>query len=200
MSMKLHKPDDCCASHSGGLAASPRAASMLAHLLTNHALRHGEVIYLAIKPSLWFILLSSMKFIAAALIVTIAANVYDGASAHRSISYWGAALFVIFGRLTWATLQWMGRLYVLTDQRIIRVQGVFTIDVFDCPLRRVARVDVLRSTRERIFRLGTMHITPAEQSLPLAQWQMVRKPDEIHAEIIDAIERNRRFGGMIKAA
>ncbi|MCS7034880.1 MAG: hypothetical protein NZ561_12935, partial [Phycisphaerae bacterium] len=65
---------------------------------------------------------------------------------------------------------------------------------------QVARVDVIRSTRERIFRLGTMHITPVDPAKPLAQWQMVSRPEEVHAQILDAIERNRRFSGMIKAA
>ena len=77
---------------------------------------------------------------------------------------------------------------------------MFQIDVFDCLLRQVARVDIFRSTRERIFRLGTMHITPTDQNQPLAQWQMVARPDDVHAQIIDAIERSRRCGGMIKAA
>jgi PH (Pleckstrin Homology) domain-containing protein len=209
MSAPAHRDDradragHCCPTESNGgglIAAPPRASSMLGTLLADHALRNGEVIYLAIKPSLWFILLSSLRFIAAVLIVAIAAAIIDLRFENRHLFYWEAALFVIFGRLTWATLQWMGRLYLLTDQRILRLEGVLHIDVFDCTLRQVARVDVIRSTRERIFGLGTLHITPSNQSLPFAQWQMISRPDDVHARVVDAIERNRRCGGISAAA
>jgi hypothetical protein len=89
----------------------------------------------------------------------------------------------------------MGRMYVLTDQRILRVQGVFQLDVFDCPLRKVARIDLVHSTRERIFRLGTIVISPSDHALPIAQWQTVARPQQVYARIMDAIDRNRRVGG-----
>src|SRR5205823_8176791 len=40
----------------------------LAVLLTRHVLRDGELVILLLKPSLWFILLSSLRFAAIVLI------------------------------------------------------------------------------------------------------------------------------------
>lgn len=203
--MRLHRTDepsrsrrvkDCVASESDGLLAiTPQAGSTLATLLSTHALRDGEIVWMALKPSVWFILLSSLRFIAGVLILACAALLVDWRGEGGRVPVIEATLFLVFGRLTIAMLQWMGRLYVLTDQRILRVQGVFQVDVFDCPLRKLARVDLVHSTRERIFRLGTIVITPAETSLPIAQWQMVARPRQVLARIADAIDRQRHSGG-----
>jgi len=204
--MRLHRepdaPDSACAHSSTSSAAltRPWGNAVLATLLARHALRDGEIIHLAIKPSLWFVLLSSLRFIAATLICTIAVAMIDSRFDEHHSYYWEAAAFVAFGRLTWAALNWMSKLYVLTDQRIIRIEGVFSLNVFDCPLRKVARVDIVRSTRERIFRLGSMHISPLDQSQPPAQWQMVARPNEVQARIVDAIERHRNSTGNMFAA
>ena len=207
--MRIHRPDhpprtdlkDCCPTQSDGLLAiTPEAGSTLATLLSTHALRDGEIIWLALKPSVWFILLSSLRFIAAVLIAACAAALLDWRADGFRFPLIEATLFLIFGRLTWATLQWMGRLYVLTDQRILRVQGVFQLDVFDCPLRKVARADLFRSTRERVFRLGTIVITPSDVSFPIAQWQMVSRPRQVLARIADAIDRQHHTGGNVIAA
>lgn len=200
----VNRTGDCCPSQSegcGALIAQPIAVSPLATLLAGHALRDGEIIYLAIKPSRWFIVLSGLRFIASVLILAIAATVIDSRMDSGSRwYYWEAALFLIFGRVTWATLQWMARLYVLTDQRILRIEGVFQVDVFDCPLREVGRVDVVRCTRERLFGLGTIVISRQPENAPAALWQMVCKPVEVQARIADAIERNRRGNSLFAAA
>lgn len=201
--MRIHRPDappptglnDCCPTQSDGLLAiTPQAGSTLATLLSTHAVRDGEIVWLALKPSVWFILLSSLRFIAAVLIAACAVALWDWRADGFRFPLIEATLFLIFGRLTWATLQWMGRLYVLTDQRILRVQGVVQVDVFDCPLRKVARADLFRSTRERVFRLGTIVITPSDTQLPIAQWQMIAQPREVLGRIAEAIDRQRHAG------
>src|SRR6478735_5083485 len=55
-------------------AASPTAAvTPLGALLARHIVRDGEVVLLVLKPSLWFILLSSLRFIAVVLIFALGA-------------------------------------------------------------------------------------------------------------------------------
>lgn len=191
---------ECCPSQSeGGVIGVQTPRSALATLLAGHALRHGEIVHLAIKPSRWFILLSGLKFIAVVLILAIAAAVVDArVDTPGRLFYWEVAMFLICGRLTWAVLQWVSRLYILTDQRIMRIQGVFELEVFDSPLRRVTRVDVARCARERIFRLGTIVINTADA--PAALWTMIRQPGEVHARIIDAIARSQHNSNLNAAA
>src|SRR5687768_13004955 len=55
-----------------GAAVSPAATvTPLGALLARHVIRDGEVVLLALKPSMWFILLSSLRFIGVVAILTL---------------------------------------------------------------------------------------------------------------------------------
>jgi hypothetical protein len=92
-------------------------------------------------------------------------------------------------------LQWMGRLYVLTDMRILRLSGVFNINIFDCPLRKVARTRVVRSMRERLLRLGSIEVTPCDADCPPGIWNTIAKPDLVNDQIVAAINRAKAGRG-----
>ena len=59
----------------------------------------------------------------------IAATLFDPHLPGQNFVYQESGLFVIAGRIVWASLQWMGQLYLLTDRRIVRVCGVFSKDI-----------------------------------------------------------------------
>jgi hypothetical protein len=111
----------------GAAAAAPPFSPSLATLLATHILRDGELVLLILKPSLWFVLLSSLRFIAGVLILTIAAKIFDSHLPGPNRDYLETGLTIIAARLMWATLQWMGRLYILTDLRILCVWGIFNV-------------------------------------------------------------------------
>lgn len=163
----------------------------LGTLLVSHILQDGEVVLLILKPSMWFIVLSSLRFVAAVLILLVSIMLLDQQLPGHNKHYIEAAALVVAGRIMWAVLQWMGRLYILTDMRIARIAGVFNVNIFDCPLRRVGHTRIVRSMRERIFRLGTIEIVPADDSSAPAQWQMVARPRRVHERILEAIDRAR---------
>ena len=142
--------------------APARATSSLAALLTGHILQDGELILLILKPSRWFILLSSLRWAAAIGILMVAAKVYGDALPGKNGLYLEAGIFVIAGRIMFAVLQWMSRLYVLTDMRIVRLTGIFTPTLFDCPLRKVQLTRVSYTTRERVLGLGSIEILSAD--------------------------------------
>lgn len=166
----------------------------LAALLTGHILQDGELVLIILKPSRWFILLSTLRFAAVVAILMIGSKVFDEHLPGRALVYVEIGALLIAGRFFWATLQWMGRLYILTDLRIVRLEGVFSIDIYDCPLRKVARTRLLFSTRERLTRLGTVEIQPADDDMKLGYWQMIRRPQAVHDQIVAAINRARQGG------
>ena len=174
--------------------AAPARVSSLAALLTGHLLQNGEIVLLVCKPSLWFIVLTSLRWAAVIAILLVAAKIYDQKLPANNALYVEAGVFVLAGRIMWAIVQWMGRLYVLTDLRILRLAGIFSVDIFDCPLRRVARTRIVYTTRERITRLGTIEIIPDDEKIPVAQWQMVAKPLVVHDQIIAAVNRAKQGG------
>ena len=173
-------------------AAAQPARSGLAALLSSHVLRDGEIVLLILKPSLWFIVLNSALFAAIAIIAASAGYLAVGRVMSRSRFFFDAAAILIVARMMWATLQWMGRLYVLTDQRILRFAGVFFTDVFDCPLRKVAAARRTATVNERILALGSIEILPSDDRRLPTSWQTISRPKEIHAVVVAAITKARQ--------
>jgi hypothetical protein len=195
------KPQAAVHAAEGGSAAAvparPTMASSLATLFTTHILQDGEIVLLIVKPSAWFILVSPMRFLAAVLIFVIAGVLLGGRLEGKNLLYFiDVGIFLMAGRLMWATLQWMGQVYVLTDRRILTLSGIFSIDIFDCPLRKVARTRIAYTTRERVFRLGTIQIIPSSDEMPDSAWQMVAKPAEVHEMLVATINKSKQ-GGLV---
>lgn len=176
--------------------AVPLRRPSLATLLAGHILQDGEVVILIVKPSLWFLVLSSLPFAAVASILLLWLLISTHPSNRETVAYVEAAMAVAFGRVMWAILQWMGRFYILTDLRILRLGGVFTIELFDCPLRKIARTRVVASTLERLLRTGTIEVIPQEGSWGLGNWQTVGQPMQMHEQIVATINRAKQGGGF----
>jgi hypothetical protein len=188
---------DLRASEGGAAAAAesvPSVRTSMGALLAGHILRDGEVVLLILKPSMWYIVFSSLRFLAAGLIAVIAAQLGWVHNAHAISSIVYTATFVVAGRVMWAVLQWQGRLYVLTDMRVVRLSGVFNVEILDCALRKVAQTRLTRTFREKLWRLGSIEIIPVDDSCPTSVWQTVNKPAEVQAKIQSTIDRAKQGG------
>lgn len=167
-----------------GLDEAPVAAVQL--------LDGGEIVEFSIKPSLWFILLSSLKVVVAALAmaagVAIIALSGDGWT-QRSAVFFAGILFVALVRVLIGSLQWASRVYVLTNRRAMRVSGVLDVSVVDCPLARISAAHVRMTISHRLLRLGTIRMTPADDRLPTVNWEHVARPAMIHERLVRAIHR-----------
>jgi hypothetical protein len=173
------------------VAGRPAVRPSLAALLTSHILHDGEMVLLILRPSLWFIVFGSLRFLAAVIILVIAAKLRMPTHAVRVAEL---GTFLLAGRIMWAVLQWTGRLYVLTDMRIVRLSGVFTVDVFDCPLRKVAEARLTSTLRERLLRVGSIEIVPQDETCPPGDWRTVARPEEVLRKINATIERAKQGG------
>jgi hypothetical protein len=180
-----------------GAAAVPGVVPVrpsLAMLLAAHILHDGELVILILRPSFWFILLSSLWFlggVAALMVIARLVTLQNGNPVHI---YMEMGSFAMAGRLMWAVLQWMGRLYVLTDMRVLILSGVFHVDVFDCPLRKIARTRIVRNTVERVLVVGSIEIIPQDDDHPFGVWQTVDRADEVNEQIVATINRAKRSG------
>jgi hypothetical protein len=175
--------------------ARPTMPSSLATLFTTQILQDGEIVLMILKPSVWFVLVSSMRFLAMVAILASAAALVDDRLPSKNLIYIiDVAIFLMAGRVTWGILQWMGQVYVLTDRRVITLGGIFVIDVYDCPLRKIARTRIVYTTRERVFRLGTIQIIPSVDDKPDSLWQMVAKPAEVHEMLVATINKSKQGG------
>ena len=163
-------------------------------LLPADLIQGSEIVILLLKPSLWFILLGSLNSLGVLAIVTIIAvwlkwQMQIGPFASADIINF--AIVLAFARLLWQFFEWLGRVYVLTDRRVIRVMGVLRVHVFESPLKKLQHTELLFSIRERLFGLGTISLATAGSGAPEAYWVMVNQPLTVHHKLIQAISRCR---------
>lgn len=167
----------------------PRAAAMLPEQL----LHEGEIIILLLKPSPWFILLECLPmlgwiglFLTAGLVLASQGWYVIGRTDMVL-----AALTLAGLRLFWQFLEWLSRVYVLTDRRIVRVRGVVRVQVFECALSRVQHTQVIFNLRERLLGLGSIYIATAGTVGADVSWRMLSRPLEVHQIILKTLDRYR---------
>jgi hypothetical protein len=170
------------------------AGGSLAKLLASHILRDGEIVILILRPSLWFVLLSCIQFVVVALLLTIWVKFLNLESHATSRSLIEFGVSAISARLAWGTLQWISRLYILTDRRIISLSGVFQMHIFDCPLRKVVRTRVTRTFAEKLTGTGSIEIVPQDETSPFGEWKTVAHPAAVHEQIAATIARAKQGG------
>ncbi len=182
-------PTEVHSAEGGAATARPTVSTPMGALLGGHILRDGELVLLILRPSRWFILLTCYRSLAAIIALTVLAAVLDDRFAYAGHQWAMVGVIVAMGRLTWSVLQWMSRLYILTDLRIIRLSGVFSVDIYDCALRKVARAMLEATPKERLCRIGSITIIPHDDQCPLGSWQMVPRPRDVHEQVARTIAR-----------
>ena len=91
--------------------------------------------------------------------------------------------------LSWQTLEWYSRVYVLTDRRIIRRMGVLRVTVFETQVKNIQHTSVFKSMRERLFGLGSIGFATAGSDVFEAFWVMIDRPFQVHRIVVRTIEK-----------
>ena len=178
----------------GSESAETHLASRAATMLPAELLQPGEVIILLLKPSPLYILLAPLGTLLGLAAITAAAvwvnQKLNLGLARQDLLLIGSSLIGL--RLFWQFLEWLSRVYVLTDRRIISVHGVLRITVIEAPLQQIQQTYATFSIRERLFGLGTIAFATAGTAFVEAYWQMIARPLEVHQKVVQTINRYRR--------
>lgn len=162
-------------------------------ILPAHLLDGGEIVILAIKPSLWFILFTSFRWLIAMLLIILTSKWLGEIIPHlNSMMIIKGALVLAAARLGFAMLHWVSRLYVLTNRRIMRLTGILNIDIFECPLTKIQNTYLSLAWYERITGLGTISFATAGTGGIEASWINVNNPTELHERVRSAIHRAQK--------
>ncbi len=161
-------------------------------MLPADLLQGGELVVLLQKPSPWYILLESLRFLALLSIVLIPLvwfhrQGYNIGVSARDLLLLGGGL--AGGRVFWQFLEWLSRVYILTDRRVIRVKGVLRVQVFEAPLQNIQHTNSTFSLRERLLGLGSIHIATAGTDGIEASWVMLANPLEVHRILVQTLNR-----------
>ncbi len=168
-------------------AAVPKAAAAAAQL---ELLGDDEIIQLSIRPSLWCIALYSWKLVLAT--VLLAFTILIATQGQRSFGVSLAVLVMLmlaFSIVAIATLQWASQLYVLTNRRVLRFHGVFSVYVRELGLKQVADVQELAAWYDPFLRLGSLCITASVTDKPAIVWEHLARPEEVRDILQQAIRR-----------
>jgi uncharacterized membrane protein YdbT with pleckstrin-like domain len=112
------------------------------------------------------------------------------------LAIWLVALASALTLIAWQGLEWVCRIYVLTDRRVVRVTGVLRQHIADIPLERVQNLIVYRSIRERVFGLGTVGISAAGTAWPEIAWVMLGHPDRVLGVLRASVGRPGHADGV----
>ncbi len=179
-------------------AHAPAAVPIERALVPECLLDGDEIVLLAIKPSLWFVVLRSGPWLVGCGIAAALAwyLIHQGLGTDATRLGLQMAVAVAVGRLSVAMFQWASRLYVLTNRRVMRIRGVLHVDVFECPLTRIQNTNLSFSLPQRLLWIGTIHIETAGTVAGGAAWEHITQPLVVHTRLRNAISRSGRCGGL----
>ena len=156
-------------------------------------LEGGEAIIFAIRPSPWSMPLASLP---AALVAAGLAIAIHFGGPHLAVDVPPYALATLWalavsGRLFLAGIQWMSRLYVLTNRRVITIHGLTRFHVRQCPLTKVLGVDLSAGAAGRLLGLATLTFRVCQGEAGVGAWADLARPAEVRVQVEDAIRRCR---------
>lgn len=177
-------------------AADAPVASALVQLLSGQILRDGELVELVIRPSIWWVVFTSWRWVGVCVIVAMGGWMLSTNPALQR-PWVEAMVLTALGRVVWALLRWMSRLHILTSLRVITISGVFNACVYECPLRKLARVRQVSAVRERLLMLGSLELIPSEEQYPIDTWQTIARPKLVYEKLCRAMQRAREGPGNL---
>jgi membrane protein YdbS with pleckstrin-like domain len=159
-------------------------------LLPDQLLNADEQVALVVKPSGWLIGFLSFRFGVIGMIMAVGLMLFGSAAGLGRATGWLIILagVALLGRILFALCQWAARSYVLTDSRIITLDGVFTVHVFQCDLTKVQNTFIQLPFIPRLFGLGHIAITTAGTGAIEAVLSYCNQPLRIHERITKNIE------------
>ncbi len=180
----------------GSLAATaseapPRAAKVAAALtaLPGGVIEGGEIVLLAIKPSMWRPLFDSAPWVVTgcflAGVLTWLGRPIPGLSLTVTAQ---AILVVALARLGLAVVHWIPTWYVLTNRRVLDICGINTPRISSCALLDIRNTCLHTSPVEKLTRLGTIIFVTDHTDKVTHLWQSIGGPRFVHAKIRRAIE------------
>ncbi|MBL4592053.1 MAG: PH domain-containing protein, partial [Phycisphaerales bacterium] len=142
------------------------------------------------RPHVLFVLTGAYKWIlfgGALWILLLLAGGRTGYPVLASIG-WGV-MWVVVARIVVGMIDWVVRIHVLTDARIVAQFGILRTIKTDLPLRRVQHLVLVRPLIERIFGLGSIGVASAGTGSIEVVWRAVDRPQEVLAQIREQITR-----------
>ncbi|MCO6439063.1 MAG: PH domain-containing protein [Phycisphaerae bacterium] len=149
----------------------------------------GEIILLAIKPSMWRPATSAGGWVIAACLLAALCAWFDQPLPGFSVIV-TIQVAMLLGALPLgiAILRWIATWYVLTNRRVLTVEGVRSPSIRACLLVELRNTYLHAEPIERQLGLGTITLVTNREHEPPQRWRSISSPEEVHERIRRAIE------------
>ena len=126
-------------------------------------------------------------------IVSIAVFIALALLVHQS---WLLIFYLVpAGYLLWEILVWRSREYVVTDHRVVKQDGVFSISSFDASLDKINNVFHEQNLLGRLLKYGTVGLeTASEQGTTVFEY--IPRPVDFKGKIVRQREMYRSVAGI----
>ncbi|OQY96690.1 MAG: hypothetical protein B6D41_04855 [Chloroflexi bacterium UTCFX4] len=148
----------------------------------------NEQIVLRARQS-WVVLIRSAleNFLIALALVTVAV-LWQGASADNR-SYWILLLLLLpVGRFMLGFIHWLNREYIVTNRRVVQVDGAINKNVIDSSLEKVNDVRMSQSIIGRMLDYGDIEILTASE-LGINRFQRIGDPIKFKTAMLNEKEK-----------
>lgn len=153
------------------------------------ALDGGEIIILAVKPSVLSPVFDSARWLVVLMLLAIGV-LWTGASPLGLSSQTAAQMFIGAAalRLVYAVVRWSATWYVLTNRRVLEIHGIRAPRVNSAPLVEVRNTYLTSAPHERLFRLSSITFVLQHEDRPPWAWRHLHQGEDVHRRIRRAIE------------
>lgn len=177
--------------HLGPVTGGALRGETLAAKLQPETLLHGnETIILLLRPSLWYIAASSVRFCALVILLAMLASRIGLRTyfPRESTLLYIAALLVGL-RLMYAVMDWISHLYLLTNCRVVTIKGARHPEIFQASLSKISAARLERPVVQKCLGVGTISFATDGEARPESVWHWISHPERVHQQIIDALRK-----------
>lgn len=174
-------------------AGSASSTAGVSHAIApQNVLHENEIVILMLRPSVWYILATSSTYIVVVLALALLATT------SRLIDQWigfgtmGTIVGILIGcRLLYGVMEWIGHHYILTNCRLITIQGLLQPQISQTVLGRISGITISQSLPQKVLHTGTLGFTFDAAQKATGTWHWIRSPQRVEQQIRQAISKYR---------
>jgi len=137
----------------------------------------------------WFVFVWGARYTILAVIAAIVLLALKGNLSQPLqdvVNYFAIALFVVgIGVMAWVILRYLNQEYILTNRRVIAIEGVLNKKVTDSSLEKINDAVLTQSIFGRIFGFGDLEVLTASEA-GISMFRMLINPMAFKRAMLDA--------------
>lgn len=151
-------------------------------------LGENEQVIMTARQS-WVVLVrSAFVNLVIALVIVVLASALGWATADNRSFFVMLLLLIPVGRFIWAFIRWLNREYIVTNRRVIQVDGTINKNVIDSSLEKVNDVRMTQSVFGRLLNYGDVEILTASE-LGMNRFERISNPIKFKTAMLNEKEK-----------